>query len=126
MITYYTTKEEKQIGHLDCVVRYPDGREEILQNTGHHSPDGFQIGYGGSGPADLAFSILMHFFLSNKISEKGSRDLVFNYYQKFKNDFIVPAKTILCITDIEITKWIGDKGYFKSEKLKALDDGKIE
>lgn len=29
-----------------------------VDHTQHHSPDGFEIGYGGSGPADLALSIL--------------------------------------------------------------------
>src|SRR5204862_6265890 len=31
---------------------------EPLKHVVHHSPDGFQWGYGGSGPADLALSIL--------------------------------------------------------------------
>lgn len=29
-----------------------------LRHRRYHSPDGFQVGYGGSGPADLARSIL--------------------------------------------------------------------
>jgi hypothetical protein len=32
----------------------------VLENVGHHSPDGFEMGYGGSGPADLALTILLH------------------------------------------------------------------
>lgn len=34
-----------------------DGNEEPLRHIVRHSPDGFNWGYGGSGPADLALSI---------------------------------------------------------------------
>lgn len=45
-----------------------------------HSPDGFDWGYEGSGPADLALNILYYF----------TRDKVFSeeYHQEFKRDFI--------------------------------------
>jgi hypothetical protein len=40
--------------------RGPDGTVtcSIPQAHKHHSPTGFEIGYGGSGPADLALNIL--------------------------------------------------------------------
>jgi len=44
-----------------------------------HSPDGFEWGYGGSGPADLALNILALF-----TDEANARRL----YQQFKRDFI--------------------------------------
>lgn len=31
------------------------------QKVRNHSPDGFNWGYGGSGPAQLALAILLHF-----------------------------------------------------------------
>ena len=120
MITYYTTKEDKQIGHLDCVVRYPEGKEELLENYGDHSPDGFQIGYGGSGPADLAFSILMHFFLTKKYDKETAKSATFEHYQKFKEDFIVPAKSVLVVNSIEITRWYGKHGSLKLGLTKML------
>ena len=44
-----------------------------------HSPTGFEWGYGGSGPAQLALAILAH----------HAGDLVaLDHYQAFKRDFI--------------------------------------
>lgn len=47
----------------------------------YHSPDGFEWGYGGSGPADFAWNILS-IFMGKKESEI--------YHQDFKWDFITP------------------------------------
>jgi len=44
-----------------------------------HSPDGFEWGYGGSGPADFALNILS-IFVGQKIAER--------YYQDFKWQFV--------------------------------------
>ena len=49
--------------------------------TGFHSPDGFQIGYAGSGPSDLAFAICAYL---------RPRDVAQRIHQDFKNRFIVP------------------------------------
>ena len=35
-----------------------DGKPNVLRHINRHSPTGFEWGYGGSGPADLAYSIL--------------------------------------------------------------------
>ena len=34
-------------------------RPEMSQNVYNHSPDGFNWGYGGSGPAQLALAIML-------------------------------------------------------------------
>jgi len=47
----------------------------------HHSPDGFEWGYGGSGPADFALNILSIF-----IGEKAARES--GLYQDFKWQFV--------------------------------------
>lgn len=41
-----------------AVIVSPGGRTERLPHVVRHSPTGFEYGYGGSGPADLALSIL--------------------------------------------------------------------
>lgn len=39
--------------------RYPDGVESnVPHRVAHHSPSGYEWGYGGSGPADLALNII--------------------------------------------------------------------
>lgn len=35
----------------------------------HHSPDGFEYGYAGSGPADLALNILEHYFREHPLED---------------------------------------------------------
>jgi len=61
----------------------------------HHSPDGIEWGYAGSGPADLAINILHHFnvlpedLLTVKVWD-GSyiSTLTERLHQRFKNDVI--------------------------------------
>lgn len=49
-----------------------------------HSPAGFNFGYGGSGPSQLAFAILQDYL--------DRDDIPANIYQAFKADFIEGAK----------------------------------
>ena len=46
---------------LETIKFWRDNREarsNVAQSVVKHSPDGFEWGYGGSGPADLAYNIL--------------------------------------------------------------------
>jgi hypothetical protein len=61
----------------------------------HHSPTGFEFGYGGSGPADLALNICE--IMLNRLDHNGGRvkcfegdcwDLSFRLHQDFKREFI--------------------------------------
>lgn len=45
----------------------------------HHSPSGFNWGYGGSGPADLALNILLRF---------TDKETAWRHHQDFKWEFI--------------------------------------
>jgi Family of unknown function (DUF6166) len=49
------------------------------QRVWNHSPDGFEWGYGGSGPAQLALAILL---------EHTTADMALNLHQEFKCDFV--------------------------------------
>lgn len=59
----------------------------------NHSPDGFNWGYGGSGPAQLALAILL------KIT---SRETAMQMYQDFKWDVIasLPQSDIDVLIDV--------------------------
>ena len=50
------------------------------QKVYNHSPDGFNWGYGGSGPAQLALAVCL---------ELLSKDEAFGCYQQFKREVIV-------------------------------------
>jgi hypothetical protein len=59
----------------------------MMRNLVHiekHSPDGFNWGYPGSGPAELARCILTDFL--------GSEHLADRFYQRYKWDVIAPIQ----------------------------------
>ncbi len=91
-----------------------------VPHVNRHSPDGFEFGYEGSGPADLALSILMLVF--------GSywADL---YYQKFKRE-IVATKTEQQwgMRVSEIVEWFTNSSrheWFRREIRAGHDKGAV-
>ena len=70
-----------------------------LKHICTHSPDGFEFGYAGSGPADLALSILVDVY--GDIRQVGTPR-----YQQFKEDIISTKKDWYWeITEEEIRMW---------------------
>ena len=103
--------------------RAKSGNEEIVEtNVLHllveHSPTGFEFGYGGSGPADLALNtveIILHY-----ISHKGPRmaclsgncfQKAYELHQEFKWKFIASAhrNTTNIIPYEFMEKWVQEK-----------------
>ncbi len=69
------------------------------QKLWNHSPDGFEWGYGGSGPAQLALAILLDF--------TGDDKKAWRAYQTFKDDKIATAPLEgFTITGREINEWM--------------------
>jgi len=68
------------------------------QKLWNHSPDGFQWGYGGSGPAQLALALLLD------VTE--DRDLSISEHQHFKRAFVAGWGDKWEITTEEIRSWI--------------------
>jgi hypothetical protein len=69
-----------------------------------HSPDGFEWGYGGSGPADLALSILAA-YIGREAAEKDG------LYQEFKWEFIAPMPhSGGVIKKEDVVMWLTAKG----------------
>src|SRR3990172_7502816 len=55
------------------------------------SPDGFERGYGGSGPAQLAFCILYEYYLNvDGLKPELAQILALRYHQTFKWAVIAP------------------------------------
>lgn len=67
-----------------------------------HSPSGFEFGYGGSGPADLALNILLLF-----VDQRTAESL----YQDFKWEFVatVPREGGIIKRD-DIVTWLRQQG----------------
>lgn len=73
-----------------------------------HSPTGFEYGYGGSGPSDLARSIIGHMLVTN--------DPPPALYQAFKWDKIAPLDRSVdthAFTYEELDEWIAANGVAK-------------
>jgi hypothetical protein len=71
------------------VVKVDDAYLPPCNEIYNHSPDGFEWGYGGSGPAQLALAIMVHHF-------KGDTKKALSYYQEFK---------WMVIAQITMTRW---------------------
>lgn len=68
------------------------------QKIWNHSPDGFQWGYGGSGPAQLALALLL--------DVTGDKELASRWHQQFKWDVVARWGDEWKITSEQIKEWI--------------------
>lgn len=86
--------------HTVTVQRDGQGERPLVHQV-HHSPDGFSWGYEGSGPADLARSIL---------TDHLGRIPAPRLYQRFKRAFVArwPAGSPWQITDDGIEAFLGE------------------
>lgn len=97
--------------------------EYVLPHIVCHSPTGFETGYGGSGPADLALAILAdHFGESEGTVREGYRQgpsRAVQFHQRFKVAFIalhaLQAGESYTIKDFQISEWV--------EKTRVLSAG---
>jgi len=83
-----------------------------LRHVIYHSPSGMSWGYGGSGPADLALSILAHYFKEKYLTTAYFKKFhsrpsqAWEYHQRFKWDFVAAWKDDWTISADEITTWL--------------------
>ncbi len=103
-IRYVTEREPdpEDLGYVALHVEFEDGTIEPVRQVVFHSPTGLEYGYGGSGPADTALSILAHFYgvdphvLAAKLRHgraewtEPERRAV-HYHQDFKRVFVASA-----------------------------------
>lgn len=109
-------------GPVLVYAEFPGGRTEPVAHVNYHSPTGMEYGYAGSGPADMALSILAHFYrldakgLARKI-HKGGRNLTeseqraIRWHQAFKFAHIAKTNRLqpLIIYVGEIVRFIADQ-----------------
>lgn len=76
-----------------------DGVPRLLHHLSRHDPDGFDYGYDGSGPADLARAIL---------SDYLGYVPKWRVYRAFLHQFIVPLDRAepWTISEAEISAWL--------------------
>lgn len=102
-VTYFGTNTGPGAGQVK--IKHSNGNTTILKHRIKlHSPTGFQWGYGGSGPADLALNMLYDYLL--RTHRKNAKAIASDLYQSFKWDFIARKGEELSITGAEIEKWL--------------------
>lgn len=95
-------------GRQTIWVTTPEGKKYMLKHVCRHSADGFQWGYGGSGPSDAALSILY-----DCVGERDANE----FYMDFKWVFIAAAGNKLNISEESIRAWLAKK---KDERRLAV------
>ena len=100
MITYTGIR----VGHVCSVVVCSNDGPKDLPHICRHSPDGFQWGYGGSGPSDLALAIMADYFGRQGVVKPLGEAT--GCYQDFKWDFIAKIREDgWSITEQQIHEW---------------------
>lgn len=96
----YIGKREKE----GCCI-YENGRKIELEpsyNIKQHSPTGFEWGYRGAGPHQLALAILLDF--------TGNEMRALSYHNQFVEDFVVNfPQDGFVLTGIDLAVWINKK-----------------
>lgn len=83
------------------VVKIVDGVEyplDLRLDIHNHSPTGFEWGYSGSGPAQLALAILADYLKDDNKAQ--------NLHQHFKADVIAGLNTNWEINEHDIKEWL--------------------
>jgi hypothetical protein len=102
------------------VVQTENGGGDVYELAHHkrHSPDGFEWGYEGSGPAELARCILIDYLDMHEQAENATlwdRVPPLNY-QEFKRKFIAgAAKEGFTLDATEIEAWVQEQEALLSE-----------
>lgn len=99
------------------MVNVTGGKKAVkpLRHVNYHSPDGFEWGYPGSGPADLALSILAHHLgeywvngaYLRRMRAGQKAPLCWQFHQDFKNDVIARFYgSAFEITSMDVHNWL--------------------
>lgn len=74
----------------------------------HHSPDGFNWGYQGSGPSELALAILLDHLKEAPTREQMSmgQPLAWRLHQFFKRDFVAGWGDTWQISSEDVDEWL--------------------
>lgn len=85
----------------------------LYTHVRNHSPAGFNMGYGGSGPAQLALAICC-----DCLGEKVGSDP--HVYQRFKAAFVARWDDEWSIDEIDINNWLA--GVLQEQSVKQLNE----
>jgi len=103
-------------------IKWPAGWSwRLLSHCNLHSPSGFEVGYGGSGPADTSASILADYFDENPRAvelawrgrSNGRPSVAVKLHQVFKFEVIAGIQlepgAVHTLEESSITAWLTEK-----------------
>lgn len=84
------------------------------QSLVNHSPNGFNWGYSGSGPAQCALGILL--------DVTDNEDIALRWYQDFKSEVIahIPTDKKIQMSAEKIHRWLENKGGYSHENESTI------
>jgi hypothetical protein len=112
-----TIIQGKRVSDHEVIVTIDSGRP--LPHKCHHSPTGFEWGYGGSGPADLALSILAACVEEPetvKIYQGKVGARAWALHQDFKRSYVAGWGDTWSITVGEVRKWASGQADDRDEQ----------
>ncbi len=91
-----------------------------LKHVAYHSPAGLEWGYHGSGPADLALSVLVNYFnehspkegwmVRKRFDHWAEHSQAWKHHQSFKRYFVAYFDYQRWeLTDTQIEKWLDER-----------------
>jgi hypothetical protein len=99
-------------------IRAPDGTADVRYTVNNqvrtlgkylhvrnHSPDGFEWGYGGSGPAQCALAILMHVTRDRSLALKAYHDFKFQVIAQFGRYLGPETRSVAELTGTHTVEW---------------------
>jgi hypothetical protein len=103
MKTYEASREDAQpLVVVGNGTRYRKLTPGPSQQVANHAPYGFEWGYHGDGPSQLALAILLDVTRNASVASR--------HYQAFKKQFIGPAPEAgFTITSKEIRLWLAER-----------------
>lgn len=125
-------------------IRRPNGTvyTNVPHYVVHHSPNGFEIGYPGSGPADLALNLAEDSLRRMGYDEPGTvhcfsgtcSSAAWDMHQTLKRDIVATMARDWCVlkhsyVDEWVRTWLARNGYpvrAKQPDVQALTEGEPE
>lgn len=106
VISGYREGQAEELG--ECVVTIDGQPLDLALDVYPHSPDGFEWGYHGSGPAQLALAIMVEFFKRTIPDVRLAKALAIRFYQRFKSDVIArfDSDASWTLTGATIQTWL--------------------
>jgi hypothetical protein len=100
------------VGNTEVTVS-EEGMVSPLEQVVYHSPTGMEWGYGGSGPSDLALSILADFFNEQPLTEgrMNAKTRTVQLYQRFKEQFVAHFGSSWTLGGKAIADWVAKELY---------------